>query len=345
MSFWEFAKFTISDFSVFLTVVMTLSVAFVNGWTDAPNAIASCVVTGTVGIRQAVLLASVSDFCGSLVMGVFSSKVIKTVINIADFGSDGKLALVSLCAAMSAVVIWATAAWAFGIPTSESHALIAGLTGASVAVSGGFGGIDLSECAKVFYGLILSTAMGFIFGFLFSKLIIYIFKNIKKSKADRLFKHSQIASAVLMAFMHGAQDSQKFAAVLMLVLSASGKVSTEKSPLWALILCSLIIALGTATGGGRIIKSVGMDMIKLRKDQGFASDLSGAVCLFISTLFGLPVSTTHTKTSAVMGVGVARSPKSVDWSVAGEIISAWIFTFPGCCLLSWGIACIYLKVF
>lgn len=333
------------SFPVILTVIITLSVAYVNGWTDAPNAIASSVSSRSIGIRSAVILAAVFDFLGSVIIGLANTSVTETVMNIADFGNDNRIALLSLCAAMSSVVLWAVSAWKFGIPTSESHALIAGLSGAGIAVNNGFDGININDWVKVLSGLFVSSVMGFAAGYFISKLTIVIFKNRSKEKTDNLFRRSQIFASMLMAFMHGAQDSQKFTGILMLVASVSDIQLKSKTPIWMLIMCSLIIAFGTATGGEKIIKSVGMDMIKLRKDQGFSADVAGAVCLLVSTLFGMPVSTTHTKTSAVMGVGVAKSAMSVNWRVAGEMVVAWLMTFPGCGLLGWFVTKLFLKVF
>lgn len=345
MALSDFLSVTFSQTSVFVTVIITLAVAFVSGWTDAPNAIASSVASRCISIRHAVIIAAIADFSGAVIVGLFNSKVTETVMNIAYFGNDSRLALLSLSAAMSAVVIWAVSAWRFGIPTSESHALIAGLTGASVAVNNGFSGVESSDWQKVFLGIFLSTALGFASGYLISKLTVKLSSGVSKEKSDKFFKYSQIFASVLMSFMHGTQDSQKFTGILMLVASLSDGGNGNKTPLWMLVLCSLAIALGTATGGGRIIKAVGMDMIKLRKDQGFSADFAGALCLFISTLWGLPVSTTNTKTSAVMGVGVAKSVKSVDWRVAGEMILAWLLTFPGCGLLGWIVARLFLYIF
>ena len=178
-----------------------------------------------------------------------------------------------------------------------------------------------------------------------SKLTTLILKKIKKHAAENIFRHFQIVSSALMAFMHGAQDSQKFAGILGMILSASGigNVFIQSTTI-LLTVSSIAIAAGTATGGERIIKKVGTDMVKLRIDQGFSADLSGALCLFVSTLLGLPVSTTHTKTSAVIGVGFADNVKSVNFKIAGEMILAWFFTFPGCGLLGWAITCVFLKI-
>lgn len=342
MGLFDFLSASFGALPTALTLLATLSVVFVNGWTDAPNAIASCVSTGCLSMRKAVLLASVSNFAGASLMRSIGSGVSETVINMADFGSDPSLGLAALCAGMSAVVIWATAAWAFGIPTSESHALIAGLAGASVAINGGFGGIDPVQIGKVLLGLLFSSAVGFACGFGASKATVAAFSRVERDKGERFFRLSQIASSAAMAFMHGAQDTQKFAGVLTLeMLMMGGRAAGE----WVFPVCAVIMSLGTALGGGRIIKTVGIDMIKMQTYQGFAADAAGGLCLFLSTVFGFPVSTTHTKTTAVMGVGAAKSLRCVDWSVAGDMAAAWLFTFPGCGILGWLISCIYLRVF
>lgn len=331
-------------FLIYFTVASVLAVAFVNGWTDAPNAITSCVSTGCLKLKHAVLFAAIADFAGAMIVGSLSRRVTDTVMNIADFGADRKTAIIALCAAMCSVVIWAVSAWKFGIPTSESHALIAGLTGAAVAVNGNFSGIDSAEWSKVLKGLVISVFIGFLTGAVILRVVIVVVRNTPKNKTEKLLRYSQIFSGMLMAFMHGAQDSQKFAGILSLVLSFSRR-ENEINSLLPLVVSSLAIAAGTATGGERIIKTVGTDMVRLRLEQGFSSDLSGALCLFISTLLGYPVSTTHTKTSAVIGVGVADNPESVNRKIVCEMILAWIFTFPGCGLMGWTVTCIFLKIF
>lgn len=332
-------------FLVCFTAVTTLAVAFVNGFTDAPNAIASCVSTGCMKIKNAVLVAATADFAGAIIIGALSNRVSETVINIVDFGDNKKTALIALCSAMCSVVIWAVSAWRFGIPTSESHALIASLSGASVAVNGGFYGINPMEWNKVINGLLVSVFIGFVAGFIISKITVFVFKKIDSLKKDKIFRCFQISSSILMAFMHGAQDSQKFAGILSLIISVSGKKNgLSDISLLPVAVSSIAIAAGTSMGGERIIKTVGTEMVKLRIDQGFSSDLAGAICLFISTFFGFPVSTTHTKTSAVIGVGVADNIKSVNLKIAGEMIAAWLFTFPGCGLLGWGITCLLIKI-
>lgn len=329
----------INDFHVLFTVLFVFSVAFVNGMTDAPNAIVSCVSTKSVSLKKAVLIAAISDFAGSVTVGLLNGSVAETVINIANLGEDKQTAIIGLSASMLSVVVWAVSAWLFGIPTSESHALIAALAGAGIAVNNGISGISIDAWKKVIYGLLISVFLGFMSGFVISKLTVKFFSA--KKNADMIFKKSQVFSSAFMSFMHGAQDSQKFTGILMLVLFFSGYSEKESVPVWLLMLCPLFIAAGTATGGERIIKSVGTDMLKMRKDQGFSADIAGSLCLLISTLMGMPVSTTHTKTASVIGVGVAENVKSLDWKVAGEMIAAWLITFPACGLLGWLITKIF----
>jgi PiT family inorganic phosphate transporter len=265
-----------------------------------------------------------------------------------DFGGNPKTALVALCASLFAIVLWATAAWAFGIPTSESHALIAGISGSAIALQGGLGGINPDEWIKVVYGLVFSTVAGFGLGFLFTRVIEFVCRKMNRLKTRVFFKSGQIAGAASMAFMHGAQDGQKFMAVFMLgVFLANGNASATKFviPVWLMILCSAVIALGTSIGGYRIIKSVGMGMVKLQTYQGFAADISASASLFISSITGIPVSTTHTKTIAIMGVGASKRLSSVNWGIVREMVAAWILTFPGCGMISYLMALLFMRIF
>ncbi|MGI6669515.1 MAG: inorganic phosphate transporter [Acetivibrionales bacterium] len=344
----EFLKQLLSNPALVITSLLTLGVILVNGWTDAPNAIATCVSTRSIGPRPAIIMAAVFNFLGVFVMTLFNSMVAKTIYNMVDFGGDTHDALIALCAALIAIVLWATAAWWFGIPTSESHALIAGVSGAAIALQRGIGGINFSEWVKVIYGLGLSLFLGFLSGWLIVKATEKIFRRIDRRKANTSFGYAQIAGAAGMAFMHGAQDGQKFMAVFMLgMFLAQGKADAGGFviPLWLIILCSLVMALGTSVGGMRIIKSVGMDMVKLEKYQGFSADLAAAFCLFLASVLGLPVSTTHTKTTAIMGVGAAKRISSVNWGVVKEMLLAWLLTFPGCGLIGFLMALLFIRIF
>ena len=333
---------------IILTTLLTLGVILVNGWTDAPNAIATCVSTRAIKPRAAILMAAVFNFLGVLVMTLINSQVAATIYNMVDFGTNAREASTALCAALIAIVIWATVAWKFGIPTSESHALIAGLSGAAIAMHSGLQGINGAEWMKVLYGLVLSTLLGFSFGFVSVRLIERICRRMIRSQTSGFFRNAQIGGGAAMAFMHGAQDGQKFMGVFLLGLFlASGEtgVTDFAIPVWLMVLCSAVMALGTSIGGYRIIKSVGMDMVKLRTYQGFAADIGAAACLLVASLTGIPVSTTHTKTTAIMGVGASKRLSAVNWRVVRDMVLTWILTFPVCGLLGYLMVKLFLLIF
>ncbi len=348
ISFSDFIVQFTTNLPFTVTVVLTLAVIFVNGWTDSPNAIASCVSTRAMHPRKAILMAAFFDFLGVVVMTAFNAKVAETIYNMVDFGGDAHSALVALCAAMVAIVTWAVAAWFFGIPTSESHALIAGISGAAIALHGSIHAINGAEWIKVIYGLILSSVLGFGIGYVIAKIVMTICRGIERRKTLTFFRNAQICGGAAMAFMHGAQDGQKFIGVFLLgAFLAKGNPNVESFsiPLWLMLLCSLTMGLGTSIGGYRIIKAVGMDMVKLEPYQGFCADSSGAICLLISTLLSLPVSTTQCKTTAVMGVGAAKRLTSVNWGIVKEMILTWVLTFPGAGLIGFLMAKAFMLVF
>ena len=215
----------------------------------------------------------------------------------------------------------------FGIPTSESHSLIAGLTGAAIAIHNGAEGVNMGEWVKVLYGLVMSLLLGFAIGWVVCKLLTIICAGMDRRRTNGVFKYGKIFGAAAMSFMHGAQDGQKFIGVLFLGLAfCNGESSVHgvEIPVWLMLLCSVVMVLGTSVGGEKIIKSVGMDMVKLEKYQGFAADLSAAFCLLISSLFGIPVSTTHTKTSAIMGVGAVKRLSAINYGVVKDMMLTWI---------------------
>ena len=348
MSLSQFIQQLSTTPALWVTVLLTLGVILVNGWTDAPNAIASCVATRALKPRAAIIMAAVFNFLGVLVMTLLSPKVAETIYNMVDFGSNAREALIALCAAMFAIVVWAVLAWAFGIPTSESHALIAGLTGSAIAMHNNLDGVNGGEWAKVLFGLGFSLALGFALGYFGTKLIQRLCKRADYRKANRFFDKGQVVAAAGTAFMHGAQDGQKFMGVFLLGLALSqGNVSpgAVNVPVWLMILCSLVMAFGTSIGGMKIIKSVGMDMVKLEKYQGFAADISATAGLLICSVAGMPVSTTHAKTTAIMGVGAAKRFRAVNWGVAKEMVLTWILTFPGCGLIGFLMTKLFVFIF
>lgn len=348
ISFSIFLQQVFSNPVLAITIFLTLCVIFVNGWTDAPNAIATCVSTRSMRVGAAITMSAVFNFFGVLIMTLINSTVAMTITNMVNFQGNNDDALIALCASLFAIVIWAVAAWYFGIPTSESHALIAGLSGAAIALQGGFSGINGSEWLKVLYGLVLSTFLGFFTGYLFSKITIFIFKRFDRRKTIGVFKYGQIFGGAAMSFMHGAQDGQKFMGVLvlgMMLVNGSDNTNGINLPIWMMLLCSIVMGLGTSIGGKKIIKSVGMDMVKLEKYQGFSADIASAACLLLSSLLGIPVSTTHTKTTSIMGVGAVKRLSAINFSVVKEMVMTWILTFPGCGLIGFLMAKLFMLIF
>ena len=348
VSLSNFISMMFSSPIMLITVLLTLGVIFVNGWTDAPNAIATCIGTRCMNVRSAIMMSAVFNFLGVLIMTHINSSVASTISNMVDFGGNTHEALIALCAALFSIVVYSTGASFLGIPTSESHSLIAGLTGAAIAIHNGAEGVNMGEWVKVLYGLVASLLLGFAIGWGVCRLLTIICAKMDRRHTNGVFKYGQIFGAAAMSFMHGAQDGQKFIGVLFLGLAFSNGESSVHGmeiPVWLMLLCSVVMALGTSVGGEKIIKSVGMDMVKLEKYQGFAADVSAAVCLLISSLFGIPVSTTHTKTSAIMGVGAVKRLSAINFGVVKDMVLTWVFTFPGCGLISFVMAKLFMAIF
>ena len=326
LSFSEFLA-QLSDPGLRLVVLLTLGVILVNGWTDAPNAIATAVSSGALSYRAAVALAAGCNLLGAAVTAAFRPAVAQSIYGLADFGPQPRAALCALCAALLSIVLWSAAAWVFGIPTSESHALVAALTGAAAALGGGLSSVNWGVWAGVLWGLFLSVGLGFLLG--------QGLGGVKARRRGRAFyRRAQTAAAAAMAFLHGAQDGQKFLGVFLLGTAlAQGRQESGALavPLWLLVLCALTMALGTCLGGRRIIDRVGRDMVSLDPRQGCRADVAGGACLLLCTLLGLPVSTTHAKTAAMLGVGSAGG--RAGWATARSIALTWALTFPGCALL------------
>ena len=331
-----------------IAVLLTLGVILVNGWTDAPNAIATCVVTRCMPVRAAILMAAVFNFLGVFLMSILNATVAETITKMVDFGTNSHEAIVALSAALFAIVVWAVLAWYFGIPTSESHALIAGLTGGAIALHGGLEGVNGSEWIKVIYGLVISVVMGFALGFFICKCVVLIFRNVERQKTEGFFRGAQIFGAACMSFMHGAQDGQKFMGVILLsmfLVNGQDMSQGAELPVWLMLLCSAVMGVGTSIGGKKIIKSVGMDMVKLEKYQGFSADIAASISLLFSSTFGIPVSTTHAKTTAIMGVGAVKRLSAINLSVVKEMGMTWILTFPGCGLIGFLMTKLFMWLF
>jgi PiT family inorganic phosphate transporter len=320
------------NFLLIAALVVVLAAEFVNGWTDAPNAIATVVSTRVLPPSLAVLMAAVLNIVGTLVTGTAVASTLGTgIVNLEV------ITLPVIIAATLTVVLWSTAAWFYGIPTSESHELIAGLTGAGLAVAGP--SVLLWEgWKKVLIGLGFSTILGFSLGMIVMTSLYWILRRTSLSSIRGAFSRLQILSAAFMAFSHGSNDGQKFMGVFASALVLGGKMAHFAVPLWVMLLCGGVMGLGTALGGWRIMRTVGFKITKLEPVNGFAAESSGAFAILLASRFGIPLSTTHCIGTAIMGVGATKRFSAVRWGIARNIVMAWIITFPVCAALGWVIA-------
>lgn len=325
-----------------LFIILVFAVVLVNGFTDAPNAVASCISSRAMTPRGAILLAGVCNFLGSLVATLFFSGVAETVYLIVDFSGDSHVALTSLFAGMCAVVVWAMIAFSFGIPTSESHALVSGIVGAALGGRMSIETVRFSQLSVVFVGLLISTIPAYFFAKWIYGGVIRICKNFDRRRVMKRFYTAQKLGAASSAFLHGAQDCQKFVGVLMLGMSlySGGGEGSFKAPVGVSLVCAVVMSIGTLLGGSRIIKKVGEDMVTLDAAAGSAADISSSAVLFICTILGIPVSTTHSKTSAMMGAG-ELTHKGLDRDVARQMVTAWLLTFPCCAVLGFVLGYIF----
>ncbi len=327
---------------VVVVMILVSCSVFVNGWTDAPNAIATVVSTRVMRPRAAVMMAAAFNLLGVLLSG---SAVAVTVSNIVSLDA-GKQGLITLAAAQFSIVLWSTVAWKFGLPTSESHGLIAGLTGAGLATTG-LATFTSTSWGKILYGLAISSVLGFFVAVLVTWIIIAIFRHVRRSAANKFFSWGQVASAALMAYNHGAQDGQKFLGIFALALMLGGVVTTsDLNNLWWPKLCiSAVMCLGTSIGGYRIISKMGMEMVKLEKYQGFSAEIGASALMFFATALGIPLSTTQTKATSIMGAGAARSLRNVNWSIVKEMFIAWGLTFPICIAIGFIMTKLFMLIF
>jgi PiT family inorganic phosphate transporter len=304
-------------------VLVALAFDFMNGFHDAANSIATVVSTRVLKPHQAVLLAAVCNF---VAVFIFHLSVATTVgKGIIDQGIvDHYVVLGALIGAIS----WNLITWWYGIPSSSSHALIGGLCGAAVAKAGTWALIP-SGILKTVAFIFISPVVGMLFGALLMLAVSWIFKRQTPSRVDRWFRRAQLVSASLYSLGHGGNDAQKTIGIIWMLLIASGYLGREAPvPAWVVIACYIAIGLGTAFGGWRIVKTMGQRITKLRPVGGFCAETGGAMMLFIATALGIPVSTTHTITGAIVGVGAAQSVSAVRWGIAGNIVWAWILTIP-----------------
>lgn len=318
--------------------VLVLGVALVNGWTDAPSAIAGCVSTRALPPRAALILAAICNLSGAVVMAIICPTVAKTLYGIADFGDDPRSAIISLSVALITVILWATLAAVRGLPTSESHALISSVCGSAIASNMSASSIRLSEWKSVLLGIAISTLPVMIFSLFIYKLSTRIFKDQDRRSTMRYFRRVQRISAGISSFLHGAQDSQKFIGVYMLGLSFLSGMSSNNTedfsiPIWITLSCAASMTLGTLMGGSRIIKKVGCDMTELDPLSSSAADTASSSFLGVCSFLGIPTATTHAKTCAIMGIGLCKKG-GTNPKIAAEVFLAWLLTFPICAVIS-----------
>lgn len=297
-----------------LTAALCSALIFVNGWTDAPNAVATCIGSKTLRPRTAINMAAIFNLLGVAAAYAINDSVSKNIQNGVELGTKNGLTV--LCASVISVVFFASVAALFGIPTSEGHALFAALSGAAAAQ-----GKSVAHSAlwgSILLGSVITAVAGFVLGAFFDRLLMILGAKRKNLRIV------QIVSAALCAFMHGAQDGQKFTALMLLAFSSFTQVKVGQLPV--ILFCGLLMAFGTALGGKKIIKRVGSDITVLDERGGVGCDMSAFFCLLLCTLLGMPVSTTHTKTAAVVGVGCSRGV--VNLSAFSGIAAAWIVTIP-----------------
>jgi PiT family inorganic phosphate transporter len=319
-----------ADGNLLLIFVLGLILAaeFVNGWTDSPNAIATVVSTRVLSPYQAVIMATILNALGAMSGTAVAATIGKDIVR------PDTINLITVGAAMVGIIFWSTIAWYFGMPTSESHALIAGLTGAALATAGPES-LVATGWNKVLIGLLFSTFLGFFGGLFLMSLLYRGLAHTRPGVVRQGFGRLQILSAAFMAFSHGSNDGQKFIGVFTLSLLLGGLIPEFKVHNWVIIMCAATMGIGTAIGGWRIVRTMGLRLTKLEPVHGFAAETGAAMTIELATRLGIPLSTTHTINTSIIGVGATRRLSAVRWGVTLEIVAAWILTFPICGAIGW----------
>ncbi|MGQ0669221.1 MAG: inorganic phosphate transporter [Actinomycetota bacterium] len=317
---------------LWVVLLLAYGFEFANGWTDAPNSIATVVSTRVLRPHHAVIMAGVLNLVGAL-SGTAVAKTIASGIVDSDL-----VTLETVAAAVLAATLWALGAQYFGLPSSESHALVAGLLGAGFA-AGGIHGLEWEGTRKSLIGLVTSPVGGFLIGLVLMVLIYRIFSRVRRSTVRKVFGKAQILSAAFMAFSHGTNDAQKTMGIITLAIllneaGAGGRVPSEFDiPVWVIVSAAVVMGLGTMIGGWRVVRTLGLRITRLEPVQGFAAETGAAAVITGAAQLGIPVSTTHAIGSAIMGVGATKRFSAVRWGVAGQVVTAWILTWPSCALL------------
>jgi PiT family inorganic phosphate transporter len=311
---------------VFVTIAVALIFDVINGFHDAANSIATIVSTRVLSPRTAVLWAALSNF---IALFIFHQGVANTIAKTVDIkGSDPAFVWVVLCG-LGGAIIWNLLTWLWGLPSSSSHALIGGLSGAGLA----YGGPDVLNwfaIEKTLAFILVAPLLGFLLGGLIMFVVFWLFRRARPRKVDRVFRIGQLISAGLYSIGHGGNDAQKTIGVIWAVMIAGGMLAPDakEAPYWVIVTSYSAMAFGTAIGGWRIVKTMGMGLTHLKPVGGFCAEVAGAITLFLATFMKIPVSTTHTITGAIVGVGTVTKARGIRWAVATRIVYAWIFTIP-----------------
>jgi PiT family inorganic phosphate transporter len=308
--------------TVVALIVVALAFDYINGFHDAANSIATVVSTRVLSPGQAVIWAAFFNFVAAFTFGTAVARTIGKGMIRLDAVTFGVI-----FGGLMGAIIWDLITWYYGLPTSSSHALIGGYAGAAIA-NAGFGAIIVSGWTKTLIYIVLAPLFGMTMGLVIMILIFHLFKRAAPRRIDRVFRKLQLVSAALYSLGHGGNDAQKTMGIIAGVLFTAGYLKEFSIPVWVILAAHAAIALGTLSGGWRIIHTMGSKITRLQPVGGFAAETAGAITLFVATSFGVPVSTTHTITGAIVGVGATRRLSAVRWGVAGKIVWAWVLTIP-----------------
>ena len=323
----------------FLYVIITLVLIFdfINGFHDSANSIATIVSTRVLSPIAAVGLAAFFNFIAFLVFELNVAKTIGKGVIDPDIVNLNLIA-----AAVTAAIIWNLLTWWWGLPSSSSHTLVGGLVGAAIVTSG-FGSVIYSGLVKIALFIVIAPVLGMVMSYIISIIVLHIVKHSSPFAVDKHFRRLQLVSASAFSLGHGGNDAQKSMGIIWVALVAVGKVSVDSDPaLWIVLSCHAAIALGTLFGGWRIVKTMGQKITKLRPFEGFCAETAGAITLFMATNLGIPVSTTHTITGSIIGVGATKRASAVKWGVTGKIFWAWILTIPVSAFIG-GVMCYFFR--
>ena len=307
---------------VMLVVAVALAFDYINGFHDTANAIATVVSTRVLSPRNAIIMAAVLNFAGALVSVSVAKTIAKGIVSPADATQW------VILAALIGAIVWDIITWKYGIPSSSSHALIGGLVGAAL-VHGGPNVVQWQGIReKVLLPLVGSPLAGFVLGFALMWILFRVFAKSHPGKVNSVFRNAQLVSSALMAFAHGQSDAQKSMGIITLALVSQHLLPSSNIPLWVILACAAAMAAGTAAGGWRIIRTMGHRIVRLEPVHGFAAESAAATVLFVTAHYGMPVSTTHTISGSIFGVGASKRMSAVRWGVAQNMVIAWVLTLP-----------------